>query len=207
MGKAVTMPNKMTVETFLDFCRDHSVSPMVRLLMTTDGMVVRALEGLFLETVQLILIHQREGVIEEATSRWLGIPQGEKGITRSVWLTLKQDDSGTDQKILMAESILPLSGLPPHLYQEVQQEIQMGIKPLGLILHQFQIPLYRDQFEISHGPSPEVAKALNLPNGTPFWTRRYRLTLPSGAPWAITEILTPFVHAPWPNDTCSSLPH
>lgn len=177
----------MTLDEFLNFCRHQAVPPLVRLWMAHDGTVVQLLEAALLQTIQLRLVAQHERVVDPQTTAFLSLPKGEKGMERVVWLTGPGKENA--QKILMARSIFPVAGLPPRVYQQ----LQMGIKPLGVILREEKIPTHRNQFEIFHAPFPEMARALALPDETPIWTRRYRLTFAGNLSVSVFEALSPFV--------------
>lgn len=205
----------LKVEAFRNDCRDHPVSPLLRLLLTSDGTLVGHLNSLFLKTIQVEVQAQSEVLIDDELSKWLEIPKGEKGVERKIWLTeggslspsdtcsVSSCDPGPDQinpdsgpqkpistrgeKKLYAVSTFPISRLKPDFYHDMK----LGRKPLGQMIEERRLSTRRDQLEIGHRPFPEVAKELGFPKDQLFWARRYRLTISERASGAIFEIFSP----------------
>lgn len=173
------------VEAFWEECRRRPIDPILRLLLSSDGTLVRLLQSLFLKPVRLSIQSQREVLIEDPLSGWLGIPPGEKGIERKAWLI-------QDVKRVFAISILPISQLKPDFYQE----LLLGQKPFGEIIREKGLPTRRDRLEIYRLPQPEVAGALGLSESELFWARRYRLTISEQVSGAIFEVFSPFSSFP-----------
>ncbi len=180
-----------SMEKFLEYCRRHPVSPIERLLLSSDGTVVRILQSLFLCPVRLETVYQHETVINDEESEWLEIPCQEKVIRRKAWLVVKGDASRQNQRKMLAISTFPVARLDPVFYQQ----LLLGEKPIGTIIQECRIPTYRDKFEICHLPLPEVARDLKLSEDALFWTRRYRLTLSDQCPGLISEVLSPTLSA------------
>jgi len=198
----------LKVEDFRDYCRDHPVSPLLRLILTSDGTLVGHLASLFLKTIQVEVQAQSEIVIDDELSRWLEIPNGETGVERKIWLTegVPLPSSGASpavqnnslggpgrkppargEKKLYAVSTFPISRLKPDFYNDMKS----GQKPLGQMIEERRLSTRRDQLEIGHRPFPEVAKELGFPQDQLFWARRYRLTISERASGAIFEIFSP----------------
>lgn len=185
------------VEAFRDYCRDHPVSPLLRLLLTSDGTLVGHLNSLFLKTIQVEVQAQSEVLIDDELAKWLEIPQGEKGVERKIWLTdgapLPPLDPPEKQvftrgeKKLYAVSTFPISGLKPDFYHDMK----LGRTPLGLMIQERRLSTRRDRLEIGHRPFPEIAKELGFPKDQLFWARRYRLTISEQVSGAIFEIFSP----------------
>ncbi|MFQ5598792.1 MAG: chorismate--pyruvate lyase family protein [Nitrospiria bacterium] len=176
----------MTLEAFWQHCRTHPVSPLLRLLLSSDGTMVRAFTGLFLEPTALQVVEQGDGVIDEALSQTLGVPIGEKAMKRRVWLRARRGRSGYE-KCLYAVSIFPISKIQPNLYQD----IRLGKKPIGRMIEDRRLATWRDALEIAYLPNPDAAEGLALPEDTCFWTRRYRLTMPGQLLASIREVISP----------------
>ena len=195
----------LKVEAFRDYCRDHPVSPLLRLLLTSDGTVVGHLNSLFLRKIELEVQAQSEVLIDDELSAWLEIPKTEKGIERKIWLTeggffssdpalrnAKTDPpadcpSTRGEKRVYAISTFPISRLKPDFYQDMKS----GRTPLGKMIEERRLSTRRDQLEIGHRPFPDVAKELGFPQDQLFWARRYRLTISERASGAIFEIFSP----------------
>lgn len=195
----------LKAEAFRDYCRDHPVSPLLRLLLTSDGTVVGHLNSLFLRKIEVEVQAQSEVLIDDELSAWLEIPKGEKGIERKIWLAeggfLSPDpplrnskpDPPADppsirgEKRVYAVSTFPISKLKPDFYHDMK----LGRTPLGKMIEARRLSTRRDQLEISHRPFPEVAKGLGFPQDQLFWARRYRLTISERASGAIFEIFSP----------------
>jgi chorismate-pyruvate lyase len=198
------------VEAFRDYCRDHPVSPLLRLLLTSDGTVVGHLNALFLRTIEVEVQAQSEVLIDDELAAWLEIPKGEKGVERKIWLTEGGFRSSSDEtsetsaprnvkdppafpasargeKRIYAISTFPISRLKPDFYHDMK----LGRTPLGRMIEERRLSTRRDQMEIGHRPFPEVAKELGLSQDQLFWARRYRLTISERASGAIFEIFSP----------------
>ncbi|MFQ5949339.1 MAG: chorismate--pyruvate lyase family protein [Nitrospiria bacterium] len=182
----------MNLEAFWDYCREDTIDALLRLLLTSNGAVVRHLSALTLGSIGLTIESQCEILINDDLSEKLEIPKGEKGFERRIWLTggnalPEKDPLGNEEKKwLHAVSIFPISRLKPDLYQEMR----LGEKPLGRIIEEKQLPTYRDLLEISRLPFPEIAKGLGLSEDMLFWARRYRLTI-LDQPGIICEVFSP----------------
>lgn len=196
----------LKVEAFRDYCRNHPVSPLLRLLLTSDGTVVGHLNSLFLRTIEVEVQAQSEVLINDELSAWLEIPRREKGVERKIWLTeggflppsreadaLRGPNRPLDpasprgEKRVYAISTFPISRLKPDFYHDMK----LGREPLGRMIEERRLSTRRDQLEIGHHPFPEVAKELGFPQDQLFWARRYRLTISEQASGAIFEIFSP----------------
>lgn len=173
----------LTREAFWEACRRNPIDPVLRLLLTSDGTLIRHLQSLFLASVKVAVQDQREVLIDEEDASWIGIPAGEKGIQRKVWLSA---GARGDRKVF-AVSTFPLSGLKPDLYQE----ILLGQKPIGRIIEALRLPTRRDRLEITRLALPQVAEALGLQPGELFWARRYRLTISDQVSGGLFEAFSP----------------
>ncbi len=177
-----------TLQVFLEDCKGLQLSPILRLLLSSDGSTTRSFKSLFLRPITLELIHQKEVLIDEVLSSQLRLPKGDKGIERAVWLkTLRDADSEPTQKLLYAVSTFPVSGFAPAL----SQALQLGQKPLGQIIDERGLATYRDSFEIACLPFPQVASELRLEEETLFWARRYRLSIATQVSAHIFEVFSP----------------
>ncbi len=191
----------LTKEAFWEDGRRSSVDPILRLLLTSDGTLVHHLQSLFLTSVEVAVQEQREILIDEEHAAWIGIPAGEKGIQRKVWLTLGAPAAATPtgrfstvrtpaargERKIFAISTFPLSGLKPDFYQEML----LGQKPIGRIIETQRLLTRRDRLEIAYLALPQVAEALGLQPGELFWARRYRLVISDQLSGVIFEAFSP----------------
>jgi chorismate-pyruvate lyase len=177
----------LTKEAFWDLCRRKPVDPILRLLLTSDGTLIRHLQSLFQAPVQVAIQDQREILIDEEHASWIGIPAGEKGIQREVWLTVGAPSAAKNERKVFAVSTFPLSGLKPDLHRE----ILMGQKPIGQMIEAQHLLTRRDRLEITRLALPQVAEPLGLQPGELFWARRYRLTISDQASGIIFEAFPP----------------
>lgn len=177
----------LTKEAFWKGCRRNPIDPVLRLLLTSDGTLIRHLQSLFLTSVQVAVQDQREILIDEAQSSWIGVPAGEKGIQRKVWLTVGGPSAARGEKKVYAVSTLPLSGLKPDLHQE----ILLGQKPIGRIMEAQHLLTRRDRLEIAQVPLPQIAEELGLHPRELFWARRYRFVISDQVSGVIFEAFSP----------------
>lgn len=175
----------MTWEAFGDDCRSQTLKPTQKLLLLSDGTMVRALNALFGKPARLEIIEQRDIVLDEKSATILKVSAGEKAIERTVWLDVGQGKQR--RRVLHAISKFPISKIKPDLYQE----IRLGQKPIGQIIQERLYSTWRDNLEIAHLPFPAVAKGLELPEETLFWARRYRLSFSEQVSAIICEVLSP----------------
>ncbi len=165
--------------------KTHSVDPVLRLLLSSDGTTVRSLNALLLRPVSLEVMGQQSCLVSGQLASQLGVPEGEKAIERSVWLNIEKE-SGTE-KLIYAVSTLPVSKLNPDVYQA----LQLREKPLGRIIETQSIPTFRDQLEVAYLPFEAVAATLALKEDTLFWARRYRLLISGQVSALICEVFSP----------------
>jgi len=177
----------LTKEAFWEECRRNPIDPILRLLLASDGTLIRHLQSLFQAPVQVAVQDQREILIDEEQASWIGIPAGEKGIQRKVWLALGAPSAAKNERKIFAVSTFPLSGLKPDLYRE----ILLSRKPIGQIIEAQHLLTRRDQLEITRLPLPQIAEALGRPAGELFWARRYRLTISDQVSGVIFEAFSP----------------
>jgi len=179
-----------TMEVFWNTCReeppDRAIDLLLRLLLSSDGTVIRYLNSLFLSPTDLEIVEQHEIVLDEEASALLEVPKREKAIERKVWLC-NQRSAYPGGRLLYAVSVFPLSKIEAAFYQEMQS----GKKPLGQIIDEHALSTRRDKLEIAHLPFPSVAKGFGLAEDHLFWARRYRLIISGQLSASIQEVLSP----------------
>ena len=189
----------LTKEAFWDFCRRNPIDPILRILLTSDGTLIGHLRSLSLAPVEVAVQEQREISIDAEQASWIGVPAGEKGIQRKVWLTVRTSSAPSSSEIfgplkpagkerkIYAVSTFPLSGLKPELYQE----IQLGHHPIGQMIETHRLLTRRDRLEIARLALPPIAEELGLKQEELFWARRYRLILSDQVSAVIFEAFSP----------------
>ncbi len=176
----------MTLEDFWRYCGNHPLSPLLRLLLSSDGSMVRSLKGLFLVPTSLEVVDQAERLLDDESSTRLEVPKGEKAIDRTVWLSVKVGPS-EGKRLVFARSLFPISKTRPDLYQEMR----LGETPIGEIIETRALSTWRDRLEIAYLPFPEVASGLGLAEDHLFWARRYRLTISGTVSAILFEVFSP----------------
>ena len=179
-----------TIEAFWRDCRSRPpadpLSLPLRLLLSSDGTVIRFLNALCLHPTRVEVVAQDEIALADPAAALLEAAPGEKGIARTVWL-VNRLGGPQDRRLLFAASVFSLSRISPRLYQA----IQFGDRPLGRIIEEAALSTRRDGLEIAHLPHREAARGLGLPEETRFWTRRYRLIIADVVSAAIHEVFSP----------------
>ncbi len=137
-----------------------------RLLLFSDGSLVKSLEALLMKDITIDVEEQhRKG-------EWL---------KRGVWL------QGDGKRLVFAFSIIPMDSLSPRMLERILK----GSRPLGLIVEE-SMPFHRKEdlrFGIVHWP--EKAMAFGFHGNCRLWARRYRIATDKGHIASILEIFSP----------------
>lgn len=173
----------LSQEEFIRYCSSNFVDPMTRLLLTSDGTVTSYLKALFLEPIDLEVKGQGEGEAGNDLANYLEIDPFEKVINRSVWLKTKEN------RLVYASSSVPIARIEGGIYRELKEKR----KPLGMLLGEYSIPVYKDLIEIGEIESGGIASDLGIDPNSLFWARHYRLNIDGGARVSITEVFSPLV--------------
>lgn len=173
----------LSQEEFIRYCSSNFVDPITRLLLTSDGTVTSYLRALFLSPIDIEVKDQGEGEAGGDLADYLEIDPSEKVINRTVWLKTK------DSRLVYASSNLPATKIDDGLYKELKEKR----KPLGMLLGEYNIPVYKDLIEIGEVESRGIATDLGLHADSLFWARHYRLNIDGGARASITEVFSPLV--------------
>lgn len=177
-----------TLKVFWERCELEPVSPLLRLLLSSDGTAIRSFNSLFLNLPELEVLDQHETFTDDDQALQLEIPQGEKVLERSVCLSIRRDE-GIRERLLFAISSFPVSRLKLDVYQD----LQLRQKPLGQIVEERSLSTFRDCLEIAHLPFPKIAEALELKEDTLFWARRFRLSISGQVSASICEVFSPYL--------------
>ncbi len=170
-----------TLDDFLSDVHPSEVSPVLRLLLASDGSMTTALEALRMGRISLEVVRQGEDPIDEATARLLDVAPHQTGVTRHVWLT------HAGERLVYAMSVLPIESLAP----DVATEIRRGIEPLGRLFDTGHRAVIRDGLRIGRLHNPDLAKAFGADPAEPLWCRAYRLAVERTLTASIVEVLSP----------------
>lgn len=170
-----------TLDDFLSDAQLSEVSPVLRLLLASDGSMTTALEALRLGRVAVDVVRQGEEPMDDATARRLGVAPRQAAVSRHVWLT------HAGERLLYAVSVLPLESLAPR----VAVEVRRGIEPLGRLFDTANRAVVRDGLRIGQIQNPDLAAAFGAEPGDPLWCRTYRLAVEDTLTASIVEVLSP----------------
>lgn len=178
---STTPPEWATAEGFLAETDPHEVSPILRILLTSDGSMTTLLEALRGGRIDLDVVRQGEEPIDDDTARRLGVRAHDPAITRHVWLT------HDGRRLVYAFSILPTASLSPSLAEGIRR----GVEPLGRLLDACGRPAVRDGLRIGRIHNADLSDALGTPSSAPLWCRRYRLAVEQTLTASIVEVFSP----------------
>ena len=166
------------IKAFADHHLTNPLSPVARLLLTSDGSMTQMLESLLLSTVSMSI--ERQEIIESSDDLDIVESEGSVGLAREAWLT----DGKTP--LIYAHSVL-FSDDKNYSLQSIQDVSQ----PLGRMLRDNQVKTLRDKCRVGLVESPQIAAHLGLDPDWHFWARYYRLTTDSAIKGVIFELFSP----------------
>lgn len=172
------------IEGFRGWCRTHPVSPQIRMVLSSDGSLVKNLSAYFLSPVQMEVPRQTEIAMDGELSKFLELPEGSPAIARDVWMAWEAGRGGP--KKVFAHSVIDSSSLSP----EFLQALSRRTKPIGALLEEFRIPVLRDHLHIGRLESPKLSRETRTAE-TVFWARCFRLQAAGEFRAAILEVLLP----------------
>jgi len=179
-----------TMEAFWNDCRKNPQDPaldlLLRLLLSSDGTVIRYLNALFLSPTSLEVLEQHEIGMDKQSTDLLEVPEGEQALERKVWLCNARSRSPKG-RLLYAVSVFPIAKIEVGFYREMR----LGKKPLGQIIEEHTLSTRRDKLEVACLPFPGVAQGLGLSEDHLFWARRYRLIISGQLSASIREVFSP----------------
>jgi chorismate-pyruvate lyase len=170
-----------TFEEFLADAESAEISPVLRLLLTSDGSMTTALETLRLGRIGVEVLRQGEEPIDNETARRLGVSALQTAVSRHAWLT------HAGERLLYAVSVLPLASLSP----DIAAEVRRGIEPLGRLFDTANRAVLRDGLLIGRLHDPDLAIAFGAEPSETLWCRTYRLAVERTLTASIVEVLSP----------------
>jgi len=168
-------------EQFLAGLDPLEISPLLRVLLTSDGSMTTLLEAVRLAPVDLEVIRQDEEPLDDDAALHLGVRARQPTITRHVWL------SQAGHRLLYASSVLPTATLSPTLADGVRR----ALEPLGRLLDGCGRAVMRDRLRIGRLDHPALAEALGGAAAERLWCRSYRLTVEQTLTASIFEVFSP----------------
>jgi chorismate-pyruvate lyase len=169
------------LESFLADADSAEVSPVLRLLLASDGSMTTALEALRLGRIGVEVVRQGEEPLDEDTATRLGVSARQSAVSRHAWLT------HAGERLLYAVSVLPLASLSP----DIATEIRRGLEPLGRLFDTANRAVLRDGLRIGQLHDPELAAAFGAAPSETLWCRTYRLAVERTLTASIMEVLSP----------------
>ena len=174
-------------EDFILFCKHNNVSPVVRIILSSDGSLVNSLNALQMTEIQVRVVKQQEILIDTPIIEYMGSEDNNPvtGIERQAWLY------GDRERIVFAYSFIEI----PVIEDRVLAHIWKRDMPVGNLLSENHMPVMKDRFVISKVKSPFLSREFGDCSDT-LWARYYRL---SGGPRfkaAIFEVFSPRIFHP-----------
>lgn len=165
------------IKEFADHHLTNPLSPVARMLLTSDGSMTQMLESLLLSKISMSI--ERQEVIVTGD---LDIVEsnGKEALAREAWLT------DGKRPLIYAHSILFSDDKSMNL-----DSIQKVSQPLGRMLRDNKVKTLRDECHMGMVGSDKIAKHLDMNSESSFWARYYRLTTDSGLYGVIFELFNP----------------
>ncbi|MBE9504727.1 MAG: chorismate lyase [Proteobacteria bacterium] len=159
----------------------EALSPVARLLLTSDGSMTRMLEALTLSTVSMIMKRQEILTAKNSLLNLKAFDCAGKALAREVWL------SCNGKPLIYAHSLLLAADDGRYSLESIRDTE----KPLGRMLIDDGVKTFRGELALGLVKSPDVAADLSLPSDTDFWGRYYKLSSDSGLSGIIFELFSP----------------
>jgi len=166
------------LKEFADHHLTNPLSPVARMLLTSDGSMTQMLESLLLSKVSMSI--ERQELIASVGDLNIVESDGREALAREAWLTDGKDP------LIYAHSVL-LSNNETYSLRSIQEVSQ----PLGRMLRDNKVKTLRDECRIGIVNSPQIAERLSIDSDSDLWARYYRLTTDSGLYGVIFELFNP----------------
>ena len=169
------------LEEFQDHHLASPLSPVARLLLTSDGSMTQMLESLVLSRISMSI--ERQDIISTQVPSAVAGETGEakEALAREAWLTAGSGPLVFAHSLLFAEDsrLYPLDA------------IRNVTEPLGKMLRENNIKTSREGHRIGRIKSLEISQRLGLPADEDFWARYYSLDTDAGLKGVIFEVFSP----------------
>ena len=169
------------LEEFQDHHLVAPLSPVARLLLTSDGSMTQMLESLVLLNISMAI--ERQDIISPAGSL-SGVDTAgeiEAALAREAWLT------AGNRPLVYAHSLLFAADSGPYSLDAIRDVTE----PLGKMLRENDIKTSREGHRMGRVKSPEISGRLGLSSDEEFWARYYRLDTDAGLKGVIFEVFSP----------------
>lgn len=169
------------LEEFQDHHLVAPLSPVARLLLTSDGSMTQMLESLVLLNISMVI--ERQDIISIAGSLFGMDASGEieTALAREAWLT------AGNRLLVYAHSLLFAADSKPYSLDAIR-----GVtEPLGKMLRENDIKTSRERHRIGRITSQEISGRLGLSSADELWARYYSLDTDAGIKGAIFEVFSP----------------
>ncbi len=162
-----------------DVEKQVKLSPLERVLLTTDGSITRILDAITGEEVKVKTVAQRLVKASRELAKELRIREGAEVNYRVV------DIKSSKAALLHAISYAPIE----RLAEEFKEDIMKKDMPIGRIMASLNIESRREikEFDVIKGDA-ELCRRFRLPAGTVFLKRRYHVIHGGEVLISITEI-------------------
>ncbi len=162
-----------------EFAREVKLSPLHRILLTTDGSITRILEALEGCTVDVETVLQKVVRATPEIAEVLQIEAGEEVNHRVVNLR------SCRRTLVRATSYAPLSRLEP----EFREAVMRADKPIGRIMAELELESRREILGFSAiSASAELARVFGIAQGELLLERRYIIVYRRAPLLYITEV-------------------
>ena len=158
----------------------HSLDPLYRLLVATDGTLTEMLEALSLEKMCLVKLGQEIGPATEQVNA-LDVRPGESLLDRKILLQGEQ----TNKTYLYARTQLAMD----RLEEPVREGLLRTNVPLGLLLKQNRMETFKELLQLRREPARDLSSYFRNDPDTPLLVRTYRVFSGKQPVMLITEHL------------------
>ena len=169
------------LEEFQDHHLVAPLSPVARLLLTSDGSMTQMLESLVLLNISMAI--ERQDIISPAGSL-SGVDTAgeiEAALAREAWLT------AGNRPLVYAHSLLFAADSGSYSLDAIRDVTE----PLGKMLRENDIKTSREGHRMGRVKSPEISGRLGLSSEEEFWARYYRLDTDADLKGVIFEVFSP----------------
>ena len=158
-----------------------TLSPVGRLLLTSDGSMTQMLEALLLKKISTEIICQKIAPLEKEVDAVCEFVPGSELLAREAWLI------DGERPLVYAYSLLSV----PEEGDYSLQAIKEVNEPLGRMVRDNGVRTLRDRCCFGLVSSPSIAEQYGVGPEADLWARYYRLTTDSNFSGVIFELFSP----------------
>lgn len=168
-----------TVDELEGHHRVTPLSPVARLLLTSDGSMTQMLEALKLSAVSMII--KRQEILSTKSLKMTFPEISKRALAREALLATE------NSSLIFAHSLL----FSENEQQCSLESVMATEKPLGRMFISDKIKTLRDGLKIGQVHSPDIAAHFDVPSDTILWGRYYNLSTDRGLSGIIFELFSP----------------